>query len=362
VGIHDVLLRRLLSCYDPRLNQAEVAEALGTTRNTVKKLIHRLRQSVEAGRIIAVHLRLIEALGFHGVVAVVEPPDARLLLRRLRPFRAPASPLLVEDVLPLARLLATVIKLANGPLLAVYRVPEGLASEVDEVLGSDRRINEVLDYRLFSVPVRGCLEPAEAEEVFHKLHGFHLEEVNPLADMLAIGVLDLKPLARLRVDDMNPAVVLEARTGVPHKDAERLYPMVKARYQLLSRLGLAGRVYYVKPSDMLRSKSLLVGEASLAPRVYRVAVETMGAAYVASGETLMLATASADAARLHRAAKEAGIRVYEVAFYTAFPPPVELYDCRRRRFNLTPLEGDEAALCLEELRLTVGTVSRKGAR
>jgi len=345
LGVHDILLRRLLSCHDPRLEQAEIAEALGTTRNTVKKLLQRLRQGVAARRIVAVHLRLIEALGVSGVVVELEPPDARELLRRLRPFRGPARPGAVEGVVPLPRLLATVFRLADGRLLAVYRAPRGFEDEVLEVLGSDRRLRGIHEQRLYSVPVRGCLEPREAAEVYARLHGLGLEDPRPVLDMLVIGVLDANPLARLRREDMDPSPVVEARLGEA-VDASRLYPLVRSRYRFLSLRGVLGRVYYVQPSDLLRSKSLVVAEASAAPMIYAAAVETMGAAYVASGEELSLATASADAENFHRLVRAAGAEVQDVVFMAAFLPPFEHYDCRSGVFRLEPMSLQELEECL----------------
>jgi len=347
----------VLSCYDPRLEQRRIADVLGVSSHTVKKLLQRLRQSMRSRRIHAVHLRLLEALGIHGAVVELEPPDARELLRRIRPFRAPVSPAAIEDVVPLARLLGTVIKLSDGRLLAVYRVPEGLEAEVGDVLGKDPRLRRVLDWRLYSVPVRGCLEPGEAEEWFQSMHGYRFSAAKPLADMLAVGVLDVNPLARLRADDMEPGRLLEARLGV-EVDGRRLYPLVRTRYRLLSLYGLAGRVYYVQPSDLLRSKSLIVAEASAAPAIYRVAVETMGAAYVAAGEELALATASADAERLHARAQAAGASVNDVVYAAVLPPPVELYDCRRRRYRLDPLPLEEVLACLEDALATAAAARR----
>jgi len=355
MGIHDITLRRLLTCYDPRLEQARIAEALGASKHTVKKLLQRLRQSARSRRVVAVHLRLLEALGIHGVVVELEPPDARELLRRIRPFRGPTSPSTIEGVVPLARLLGTVIKLADGRLIAVYRAPRGLEEEVLSVLGRDRRLHRIIDQRIYSVPLRGCLDPGSAEEWFRSRLGYQFPAAKPLPDMLAIGVLDVNPLARLRVEDMEPGALLAARLGAA-VDGRRFYPLVRSRYKLLSLYQLAGRVYYVQPSDLLRSKSLIVGEASTAPAIYRAAVETMGAAYVASGEATALATASADAKRLHSLARAAGAKIHDIVFTAVLPPPVELYDCRRGRFSLDPQPLEAITECLEE---ALGAARRK---
>jgi hypothetical protein len=357
MGIMDIGLRRMLSCYDMRLEQDKIAELLGMKKDTLKKTLQRLRQAAEKKRIIAAHLRQLEALGFRGVIAELEPPDARELLRRIRPLQGPVPPSALDGVVPLPRLLATVIKIANGPLYATYRAPRGVEEEITSLLGGDKRFRRIIDTGFYSVPVRGCLSPEEAEEFFEKQLGYEYPSAMPLPDMLAMGVLDLNPLARLRREDMDPGSVLAARLGEEYRGyGEALYPVMRGRYRVLSREGLLGRVYYVKPSDALRSRSLVVAPRESAAALYRAAVETMGAAYVASGEEVALVTASAEAAEMRRRAVSLGGEVVDIAYAVTLPPPLELYDCRRRAYTLEPLPGDEVVACLEAAAAETGSV------
>ena len=315
----------------------------------MKKLLQRLRAAAEKKTIIAAHLRRLEALGMHGVLVELEPLNAKELLRRVRPLHAPVPHSSLEGLVPLPQLLATVIRLVDGRILATYRAPRGLEEEVITLLGSDSRFRGVLDARFYSLPVNGCLGPGEAEEYFERSLGYLYPNSRPAVDMLAMGVLDLNPLARLRRQDLDPGRLLAARLGTGAEQlASLLYPAIRRRYMRLSGEGLLGRVYYVKPSDMLRARTLIIAPRWTASSLYRIAVETLGAAYVASGENLALATASAEAEKVKKKALEIGAEAVDMSFAVTLPPPVELYDCKRGRYLLEPPPVEETLACLEE--------------
>ena len=318
-------------------------------KETVKKLLQRLRAAAEKKTIVAAHLRRLEALGMHGVLVELEPLDARELLRRIRPIHAPVPPSSLKGLVPLPQLLATVIRLVDGRILATYRAPMGLEEEVVALLGGDRRFRRILDTRFYSLPVNGCLDPSESEKHFEENIGYVHPGAEPMIDMLAMGVLDLNPLARLRRQDLDPGRLLAARLGVEAAQlGQLLYPAVRRRYMELSMEQMMGRVYYVKPSDMLRARTLIIAPRWAASGLYRVAVETLGAAYVAAGEALALATASAEAEKIRKKALDLGAEAVDMSFAVTLPTPVELYDCRRGRYLLEPPPVEEVLSCLEE--------------
>lgn len=321
----------MLTCYDPRLEQQRIAEELAVSRATVKKLLQRLRlaASREKRRIVAVHLRRLEAFRVKGVLVELEPSLARGLVSVARRYHgSPVPPGALEGLVPEPRLLGAVFVLEGDKVLATYRVLD--THSLPEALLNDQRIRRILEPGFVSVPVMGCFDPREAREEFWHLLAAEAPRPRLLVDLLVLGVLDANPLARLNWRDFDPSHILMARLGLAaltEDEARRIFRVLRARYRVLSLYRIVGRVYYVRPSDYMRSKALIVAPRDHAADIYAAAVETMGAAYVAAGEELTLVTSSAEATRLHSYARRLGATVRHVLYHFAMPPPLEYAGC-----------------------------------
>ncbi len=297
----------------------------------MKKQLQRLRHAAsrEKRRVVAVHLRRLEAFNVKGILVELDPGLAKGLVAIARRYHgSPVPPGALEGLVPEPRLLGAVFILEGGRVLVTYRILGG-HSPLD-VLLNDRRVLRVLEPRLVSVPVMGCLDPREAREGFWGLIRPEAPPLRLFVDLLVLGVLDAEPLARLKWHDFDPSKVLMARLGLAaltEEEARRIFRVLRARYRLLSVYKIVGRVYYVRPSDYMRSKALILAPRDYAPDIYAAAVETLGAAYVAAGEEVAIVSSSAEAARLHSYAKRLGATVRNVLYHFPLPPPLEYASC-----------------------------------
>ncbi len=283
----------------------------------------------EQRRILAVHLRRLEAFNVKGILVELDPSLAKGLVSVARRYHgSPMPPGALEGLVPEPRLLGAVFVLEGGRVLATYRVL-GNYSPLERLQG-DQRVRRVLDHGVVSVPVRGCIEPREAREKFWGLLSVKAPRSRLLIDLLIIGVLDANPLARLKWIDFDPSRVLMARLGLAaltQEEARRFFRVLHARYRLLSFYNIVGRVYYVRPSEYMVSKAFILASRERAAELYAAAVETMGAAYIAAGEELAIATSNSEAARFHGYAKRLGASVARVLYYFVMPPPLEYAGC-----------------------------------
>ncbi len=349
MSLYSEELRRLLTCYDPRLEQKRIAEALGASYETVRKSIKRLRNAyIEENKITAVHMRILEALGLEGALVRLDPEIAPRLAEVLRSQpRIFVPPVLLEGIVPLPGLVATILYTEEGRLYATYRLLKGLEAEIIEELGRDNRVPEILDEGVRTAPIRACIDAGEADGVLERLLS-----IPPLAygekmllDLLVYTALDYNPFASSR--RMPYLEALAARLGSELPRVHAPSRLLSARYRVLSREGLLGRVYYVKYSRHLSGKHLVIAHRDAAPVLYRVGVEKLSIVYVGRGRELTVATASDVDEGLRRRLYSLGAGLERLRFAAVTLPPVEHASCRGG-WSMEPMSPPELAVCIGE--------------
>ncbi len=281
---------RLLACHDPRLETEKIAGELGYSRDAVEDALRQLRSNAAA--LWPQHIRDIRVLGLQTLVVEAAP--------------LPATPMSIEDLekygVPLARYMYSYRVVLRESQVGVYSyiVPLSLRDRIiEEVVNGLPRVRS---YDIgWIAPIKAACSPSAPpsleEEVrralsleaeYERLLGkFTVMKDYDIVDLLIYASLDLKPLAT-RSELLDITWPLQERLG--EQAITRKYKMNRrkalAKYELLSRKGLLGRVLLHKifwPGEDIIPLYLVV-DASCAPRLYALASRLFLAANIFVGE------------------------------------------------------------------------------
>ncbi|GEM_PF-6108607 len=233
-------IRRLLTCYDIRIEKERLAEITGLSYRTIGKYHEILRDLYLQKKLYASHNKRIEAFGLEFVIAEMPKKFVKDVYKVKRIDK-------LNKKYPYVRFTASAFMLNDDKCYAFFRIPKKYFKEVFKWIEKDAKGV----WKARTLPVYACNNLYNLEELFRKAskHIVHHSR-DLLIDALITSVLDLNPLAGMKSEDFNIAGILKRRLDIEFEDIARTEPSLKyirRHYHELSKKMIIGRVFLFPP-------------------------------------------------------------------------------------------------------------------